>query len=138
MCTELILAFIYFITIFFVNYFLFKLLKSNLKNISYFLKIENIFKNFNVEQKKNIFYYLICLKKKMFSPKLILFLNQQLKTDDFLVIGSTYKFLADNIDLDIQNQTLLKQSEQKKLFFSNKLYLNLLKDQYLLNDLNQK
>jgi hypothetical protein len=134
MCTELILAFIYFITIFFVNYFLFKLLKSNLANIFYFLKNKNILKNFNVEQKKNIFYYLICLMRKMFSTKLIQFLNQQLKTDDFLVIGSTYKFLLDNIDLDIQNQTLLKQSEQKKLFFSNKLYLNLLKDQYLVND----
>jgi hypothetical protein len=46
MCIELILAIIYFITIFFVNYFLYKLLKNYFSNIFYLLKLKIIFKTF--------------------------------------------------------------------------------------------
>jgi len=45
MCTELILAIIYFIIIFIVNLFLYKLLKNYFDNIKYLLKIKNIFSN---------------------------------------------------------------------------------------------
>jgi hypothetical protein len=134
MCTELILAFIYFITIFFVNYFLFKLLKNNYKNILYFLKIEKIFRDFNVEQKNNVFYYLIRLKKKLGSIYLIEFLNKQINTNDFLIIGGTYNFLINEIELNTETTDLTRKQEQRKTFFANKVYLNLLKDQYLGQD----
>ena len=49
MCTELFLAIIYFSTIFTVNFFLFKLLKTYTKNIIYLLKVQNIFKQKNTE-----------------------------------------------------------------------------------------
>ena len=59
MCTELILAFIYFFTIFVINYFILKLLKNNFSNICYLIKIEKIFQYFSLSSKRNIFYYLI-------------------------------------------------------------------------------
>ena len=43
MCSEFILALIYFTVIFVVNFFLSKLLKTYLNNILYILKIKNIF-----------------------------------------------------------------------------------------------
>jgi hypothetical protein len=46
MCIELLLAIIYFITIFFVNYFLYKLLKNYLSNIFYLSKLKIVFKTF--------------------------------------------------------------------------------------------
>ena len=49
MCTELFLAIIYFSTIFTVNFFLFKLLRTYTKRIMYLLKIQNIFKQKNIK-----------------------------------------------------------------------------------------
>jgi len=46
MCTELFLAIIYFITIFTVNYFLYKLLSVYVINIVYLFKLKNIFSKF--------------------------------------------------------------------------------------------
>ena len=46
MCIELLLAIIYFITIFIVNYFLYKLNKNYIMNIFYLLKLQNLFKMF--------------------------------------------------------------------------------------------
>jgi hypothetical protein len=50
MCTELLLAIIYFITILVVNFFIYKLLKSYYKNISYLLRLKNIYKLYKTEK----------------------------------------------------------------------------------------
>ena len=53
MCTEFLLAIVYFVTIFFVNYFLFKLLKTYFKNIFYLLRLKTIFKSFKEQIASN-------------------------------------------------------------------------------------
>ena len=47
MCTELGLAILYFLSIFIVNFFLFKVLKNYFKNILYLQKIRTIFTTFS-------------------------------------------------------------------------------------------
>ena len=59
MCTELILAIIYFLIIFTVNFFLYKLLKNYFKNIFYLKKLQSIFNNIiknsnNINQKNDL------------------------------------------------------------------------------------
>ena len=54
MCTELILAIIYFSIIFLVNFFLLKLLLSYTKNILSLLKIKTIFK---LSSQKNLLFF---------------------------------------------------------------------------------
>jgi hypothetical protein len=50
MCTELLLAILYFSTIFFVNFFLYKLLRSYYKEILRLLKLKKIFSLFPNDQ----------------------------------------------------------------------------------------
>jgi hypothetical protein len=45
MCTELILAVIYFTIIFFVNFFLYKLLRNYINNIFILVKVKKEFNN---------------------------------------------------------------------------------------------
>ena len=47
MCTELFLALIYFSVIFGVNFFIYKLLKTYIKNVTYLLKLKNILNSFS-------------------------------------------------------------------------------------------
>jgi hypothetical protein len=59
MCTELILAIIYFLIIFIVDFFLYKLLKNYFKNIFYLKKLQSIFNNIiknsnNINQKNDL------------------------------------------------------------------------------------
>ena len=113
MCTELLLAIIYFITIFVVNFFLYKLLKSYWKNISYLLKLKNIYqlyKNEKMEVISNLYLY---LKNK--NQKILFNLNKFSKNEDIIVIGNIYKYLQSNtIDSNL-----------------NTFYFKLLKIQYL-------
>ena len=83
MCTELLLALIYFCTILFVNYFLFKILKFYWIGIIDLLKIKNIFQLFS---KDIIFNQMILFlkKKNQIKPKLIL--------NDILIIGNSYDY----------------------------------------------
>ena len=94
MCTELLLAIIYFSTIFVVNFFLYKLLKSYWKNISYLLKLKNIYqlyKNDKMEIISNLYLY---LKNK--NQKVIFNLNKFSKNEDIIIIGNIYKYLKNN------------------------------------------
>ena len=130
MCTELILAFIYFITIFLVNYFLLQLLKNNIETISYLLKIENLLTYYSSTQQKNLFYYLIQFKKKIKTVQMFYYLNGLLETEDILIIGNTYKFLVKNAKKE--NISLMaSEKNENKAFFANKLYFRLLENQYL-------
>ena len=130
MCTELILAFIYFITIFLVNYFLLQLLKNNIETISYLLKIENLLTYYSSTQQKNLFYYLIQFKKKIKTVQMFYYLNGLLETEDLLIIGNTYKFLVKNAKKE--NISLMaSEKNENKAFFANKLYFRLLENQYL-------
>lgn len=130
MCTELILAFIYFITIFLVNYFLLQLLKNNIETISYLLKIENLLTYYSSTEQKNLFYYLIQFKKKIKTVQMFYYLNGLLETEDLLIIGNTYKFLVKNAKKE--NVSLMaSEKNENKAFFANKLYFRLLENQYL-------
>jgi hypothetical protein len=68
MCSEFILALVYFITIFVVNFFLYKLLRSYL-NIFYLVKIK-IFLSF-IKSKSTIFFLFIFKKEKQNSTYLL-------------------------------------------------------------------
>jgi len=127
MCTELILAIIYFLTLVIINYFMFKLIKTNLINIFNLIKIEKILKYSYTSEKKNLFYYLIQLQKNSKNSKVLSELNKVLESKDLLLIGNTYQFLSKKIALNFQ-------VTQKKEFVSNKIYLNLLENQYLSKD----
>lgn len=140
MCTELILALLYFLTIFIVNYFLLKVIQKNLENISYFQKIEKIFFIFEKKKKKSSFYYFIRFKKSLTKISLLSSFNRFLKSNDILLIGHSYRFLMKDVEINFQKQ------EKKEIFFlnqknfleeqnqktrANSLYLSLLQNQYL-------
>ena len=63
MCTEFFLAIVYFITIFFINFFLYKLLSTYIKNIIYLLKVKNVLQ-FHPLKSLNIFILLHLYGKK--------------------------------------------------------------------------
>ena len=117
MCTELLLAIIYFITIFVVNFFLFKLLKSYWNNIFYLLRLKNIYQlypNDNMGIISNLYLYL-----KYKNQKLLLNLNKFSKSKDIIVIGNIYKYLKNNTQNSNINNFYFKLLE-KQYLFSNK------------------
>ena len=118
MCTEFLLAILYFITIFFVNYFLSKLLKTYLINIFYLLKLKNIFVLFKKSTNNLIFLLSSFFKKEKKNSNLLANLHKFSKTNDILIIGNTYKYLLMNL--------------QKENSVDNKIYyFELLANQYL-------
>ena len=118
MCTEFLLAILYFITIFFVNYFLSKLLKTYLNNIFYLLKLKNIFVLFKKSTNNLVFLLSSFFKKEKKNSNLLANLHKFSKTKDILVIGNTYKYLLTNL--------------QKENSIDNKIYyFELLANQYL-------
>jgi hypothetical protein len=124
MCTELILAVLYFLAIFFANFFLIQIIKNILKEIFYFLKIEQIFKNIQKKEKLNLYFFFLFLKKNLYSFSNLNFLNQHIHTKDLLIHGYTYKYLL------IHFKEKPKQIIPKILLF-NQIYLSLLIQQYL-------
>jgi len=119
MCTELFLAIIYFITIFSVNYFLYRLLSTYISNIIYLLKIQNIFKYHNPRD-LNIFILLhLYIKGSANNASFLNFLNKCNNTRDVLTISNTYSYLLNNSQ---------KNGSDK---LSNNFYLELLENQYL-------
>jgi len=118
MCTEFLLAILYFMTIFVVNYFLAKLLKSYTTNIFYLLKLKNIFLSFKKSTNNLVFLLSSFFKKEKKNSNLLANLNKFSETNDVLVIGNTYKYLAKNLE--------------KESGFDNKIYyFELLANQYL-------
>ena len=125
MCTEFILAILYFITIFFVNYFLSKLLKNYLVNIFYLLKVKNIFSSFKKSTNNLVFLLSSFFRKEKKNSNLLANLHKFSKTNDVLVIGNTYKYILTNL--------------QKEISLDSKIYyFELLANQYLSVKNNMK
>ena len=116
--TEFLLAILYFMTIFVVNYFLAKLLKSYATNIFYLLKLKNIFLSFKKSTNNLVFLLSSFFKKEKKNSNLLANLNKFSETKDVLVIGNTYKYLAINL-------------EKEAGFNSKTYYFELLANQYL-------
>ena len=122
MCTELFLAIIYFSTIFAVNFFLFKLLKTYTNRIMYLLKIQNIFKQKNIQLARAFTILHLYAKKDRKNINLLPLLNIGGKEEDILTIGNTYGFLLKNFsNRDSKNEI-------------NSFYFELLENQYLSKD----
>jgi len=120
MCTEFFLAFVYFLTIVFVNYFLFKLLKSYLGNIFYLLKLRTIFTSFKKSTNNLVFLLSSFSKKEKKNSTVLTNLSRFSNTTDLLIIGNTYKYLG-NV---LQNENVNN---------ANLYYFELLANQYLAN-----
>ena len=118
MCTEFLLAIIYFVTIFFVNYFLFKLLKTYLKNIFYLLRLKTIFKSFKESNNNLVFFLSSLIKKEKRNSTGLLTLHKFSNTQDILIIGNTYKYLSNNLKYEA--------SDDNKIY-----YFELMADHYL-------
>jgi hypothetical protein len=97
MCTEFLLAIIYFVTIFLVNYFLSKLLATYSKNIFYLLRLKTIFKSFKKSNNNLIFLLFSFVKKEKKNSAFLGNLHKVSKTKDLLIIGNTYKYLSKNL-----------------------------------------
>ncbi len=132
MCTEFLLAIIYFITILTVNYFLFKLLRNYFINILYLTKIKNIFQLYNPNTNKIISFFYSIEKnkvfnnKKLFNFKILLEQENFSTKSDLLVIGNIYKKL---LQLTKNNSLKVK---------GNEFFFNLLEKQYLSEKFNIK
>jgi hypothetical protein len=120
MCTELLLAIIYFSTIITVNYFLYNLLKNYVKNIFYLSKLKNIFIKFKKEDVKSLALFYFYSKNDFKNINLLGILNKFSTSNDTIVIGKTYNYLATNIEK--------KSTSNNALIY----YLRLLENQYLL------
>ena len=132
MCTELILALIYFLTIFLINYFLIKLIKISLINFKYLLKIEKMFQIFNFDAKKNLLYFLLKFNKKKETIIFLNYLNHYIvDNNDRLIIAHTYRFLSKNIGINLSENSYLKKFKKKFIF--NKIYILLLEKQFLFS-----
>jgi len=118
MCTEFLLAFLYFITIFIVNYFLFKLVKNYFTNIFSLVKLRNIFLNFKKSTNTLVFLLSSFEKKEKKNISLLRSLNSYSTTQDILIIGNTYKYLS-------------QKFQQEGIPEANKYYFELLGNQYL-------
>ena len=126
MCTELFLAIIYFSTIFAVNFFLFKLLKTYTNNIIYLLKVQNIFKQKSPNVVRGFILLHLYAKKNAKNLNLLSLLNTYSKEQDVLTIGNTYSFLLRNVS---------SQSSEKEI---NSFYFELLENQYLSKEIDFK
>lgn len=120
MCTEFFLACFYFVIIFVINFFLFKLLTAYLKNIFKLQKIKNIIK---IYPKNNFFKNLYNYSNKEFRNTATLsnLGNSTSKEIDALIIGNIYSYLALN-------------SNKKEN--SNDYYFQLLASEYLAVEIN--
>jgi hypothetical protein len=115
MCSEFILALVYFITIFVVNFF-YKLLRSYL-NIFYLVKIKNIFKFYKKSNNNIVSFFIYFFKKEKQNSTYLLNLNKFSKLK-IIVIGNTYSYLSNNFKDD-----------------NNFYYFQLLKNQYLSSNM---
>jgi hypothetical protein len=120
MCSEFILAILYFSTIFIVNLFLYKLLKIYIKEIFYLLKLNSIFQVF--KKPKNNFISLLYYfsKKDVKKINFLKNLKDTLNTQDLIIIGNTFSYLSE-----------IKKTNLNYYFF-------LLKNQYLSMDIELK
>jgi hypothetical protein len=127
MCTELGLAILYFLSIFVVNFFLFKVLKNYFKNILYLQKIRTIFTTFsNKTDLKLISLLYLFSKKETKNRNLLNQMNLIKNLEDYLIIGNIYSNLLENEETSF--------SKRK----SENFYFELLEKQYLSNGISLK
>ena len=127
MCTELGLAILYFLSIFIVNFFLFKVLKNYFKNILYLQKIRTIFTTFsNKTDLKLVSLLYLFLKKETKNRNLLNQMNLIKNVEDYLIIGNIYSNLLKNEEISF--------SKRK----SENFYFELLEKQYLSNGISLK
>ena len=127
MCTELSLAILYFITIFAVNFFLFKVLKNYVVNIMYLQQIKNIFISFSEKTDLKLISFLYSfLKKDSKNRNILNNLNSVNEIEDSLIIGNIYLNLLKNQENPISKRV------------SENFYFQLLQNQYLSNNINLK
>ena len=127
MCTELLLAALYFLTIFCVNFFLFKVLKNYFDNLNYLRKIKKILTSFSNKNQLTLTVLLHLFSKKDLKNKTNLKkLTSLFDLNDPLVIGNVYRNLLQNKG----NSALNRISEN--------FYLQLLENQYLSRNINLK
>ena len=127
MCTELGLAILYFITIFSVNFFLFKVLKNYITNITYLQQIKNIFNVFSNKKDLRLVALLYSfLKKDTKNRNLLNQLSLSRDLEDSLIIGTIYLNLLKNQE----NPDVKRKSEN--------FYFQLLENQYLSKNINLK
>jgi len=126
MCTELLLALIYFGTIFAVNFFLYKLLTTYVKNIFSLLKMKNIFNTFPGEEKTIFSLLSLYSKNPSKNRSMLLRLPNVVTSQDVLILGNIYRFLLSEKQ---------KPEENKN---SSTFYLQLLENQYLSKKITLK
>jgi hypothetical protein len=135
MCTELILASIYFFTILLINFFLFKLITTNLPRFYQLKKIKVIFDLFRLDKKFHSFYSLITLKQEFQTQKDFSIFEEFWENEDLLLFGSFFAFVNQlNFFLLSENFGKIKNNRLKKTnnFLSVKIYFELLKNHYLI------
>ena len=139
MCTEFILALLYFFIIFFANYFLIRILKKSFQNTINWLKIFTILKTRKINEKM-IFLSLIQLKKNRNPFQTFDLLDSQIKKiedlkQDIVIFANLAKVLAKNLDSDVNNSLssfeLNIKDREKNFFFSNQVYLTLQQQQLM-------
>jgi hypothetical protein len=125
MCTEFFLACLYFVIIFTINFFFFRLLRIYFKNIIELQKIKNILK---IYPNNEFFIKLYNYSTIEFRNSNTLLLLQKLDSEkiDNLVLGNIYRYLA------------LKSNKNQKNNYINDYYFQLLANQYLSFNFNLK
>ena len=125
MCTEFFLACLYFVIIFTINFFFFRLLRIYFKNIIELQKIKNILK---IYPNNEFFIKLYNYSNLEFRNSNTLLLLQKLDSEniDNLILGNIYRYLV------------LKSSKNQKNFYINDYYFQLLANQYLSFNFNLK
>ena len=96
MCTEFLLAFLYFSIIFIINFLLVNLLISYRKSFISLVKLQKIFKFF---ERKNLSLLLLLNNNEKKELKVFSFLNELKNfpdTKDILIIGNVYKSFSRN------------------------------------------
>ncbi len=117
MCTEFLLACLYFLILSLINFFLLKLLGSYLKNIFKLRKIKNISR---IYPKNKLFSKLYTYSNKEYQNLKVLstFKTNQTKSLDPLILGNIYRYFANS---------KLRTSTRE----STEFYFQLLATQYL-------
>jgi hypothetical protein len=82
MCSEFILALIYFTVIFTVNFFLSKLLKTYFNNILYLLKIKNIFNLYKPNEILTISFLYSLIKKNLVNLNSLIVLEKIIQKEE--------------------------------------------------------
>jgi len=125
MCTEFFLASLYFVIIFAINFFFFRLLRIYFKNIIELQKIKNILK---IYPNNEFFTKLYNYSNMEFRNSNTLLLLQKLDSEniDNLILGNIYRYLV------------LKSSKNQRNFYINDYYFQLLANQYLSFNFNLK